>query len=93
MFKREAVLLVSRAIAAIELIAAVENIIYLIRNSLNFVYFGIHSLPGPAWQMSGQLAALLFQLLVALLFWKCGPRVADFLLPASEGPKDIGQPG
>jgi hypothetical protein len=93
MSKRDSVLLISRAIAALELIAAFENILFLVRFFLNAHYFSGHFFNEGWWQqIAGQLATLAFQLIVACAFWRCGPGIANFLLPGSQQPMDSGQP-
>jgi hypothetical protein len=92
MSKRDAVLLISRAIAALELIAAFENVITLIRFFLNNQFVSGRLYAGWERQISGQAAILIFQLLVAFAFWRCGPRIATFLLPDSQRPQNSSQP-
>ncbi len=38
------------------------------------------------------LLPLAYNLFVFVLFWRCGPRIADFLLPATEQPQESDQP-
>lgn len=91
MSERDAVRLVSRALAALFIISACQNVIFMVNLALDHVhaqgYLGMPFLQ----QARGQIANLIFQLLVAFLFWQCGPGIAHFLLPTEERQQDSDQ--
>ena len=106
MSRREAVVLVSRMLAVIEAVAAFLEISYLPSYLVSFVQsLELLSLPGAPFGRSYlahivtsdsvSLAFLILRigvlLVLTLLFWKCGPGVANFLLPPSEQPQDASQ--
>ncbi len=92
MSRREIVLLVSRALAVIQIMSALEEISYL-PNRLILLWHQI----GPTrfldlssyfslYEIESTLALILrisLLLLAAYLFWTCGPKIERFLLPLS----------
>ena len=90
MSRNEIVRLVSRALAVIQFVSALEEISYLPR-----YLFAVHHYGGGVGssylEYSYQLdAAFLFAriaifLTVAWMFWYCGPRIARLLLPLDDG--------
>ena len=93
MTRKEAVVLVSRALAVIQLIVALQEITYLPIRFMSFHHYTVRAstataLPSDAYFKSydqldiaflfARIAGLLF---FALLFWKCGPRIQSALLP------------
>jgi len=98
MQKREAVLLVSRAIAALQIIVAFNQIIFVLRLIADLQHahvisvFAVPTNSGLLRQIYWDLANLGLALLMAWLFWRCGPVIANFLLPASEQAQDSSQP-
>jgi hypothetical protein len=107
MSKREAVLLVSRALAVIEAVAAFLELSHLPSYLVSFLQsLEIVNFPGApfghallAHLVTSSSVALAFHVLwigvllvLTLLFWRCGPGVINFLLPESEQPQDSGLP-
>jgi len=90
MTRREIVVLVSRAIAVIQLMSAVIEITYLPAYLLNLFHhlFPVGSLDvGDYWSryymeaLLALIARIAILLLAALIFWKCGPKIEQMLLP------------
>ena len=92
MSRREVVLLVSRALAVVQIMSALEEISYL-PDRLILLWHQI----GPArflnlssyfsiYEVESTLALILrisLLLLAAYVFWNCGPKIERFLLPTS----------
>jgi hypothetical protein len=83
MSRREIVLLVSRAIAALTLIQAFNTLLVYLRLLILFLtqQFPIRSSNMPK-ELIFEFARLLLMFLIGVLFWRCGPTVERFLLPA-----------
>ena len=107
MSKREAVVLVSRALAVVEAVAAFIQISYFPGYLVSFLHYleevGLQATSASRelyahflTTSSVELAFLVLRigalLALTLLFWKCGPGVSNFLLPPCEGPQDSSQP-
>jgi hypothetical protein len=90
MSRREIVLLVSRAIAILTFITAISNLLVnlrlwalLLSQQMPLQSVGVGARMNPIWTeqiFSG--ARILALLLVAALFWRCGPTIERLLLPA-----------
>lgn len=97
MSRREIVVLVSRALAIIQLVTVALEVSYL-PQSLTSLGEHIGSWQSPQlygylsrYYIEGTLALILriaFLLLTAHLLWKCGPKIENFLLPAAPVPKE-----
>lgn len=94
MSRREIVVLVSRAIALLQIIAALmtafisfpEAVVYLFqRIQLNHSILGTHVVVLPIeWTgIIATFARIAILLVVAALFWRCGPMIERLLLPES----------
>jgi hypothetical protein len=96
MTRKEAVLLVSRALAIFQLICALMELTYL---PVRFISLHHHTsrinVLGPSgyddfWSsyycvdIAFLLVRVIIYLVLALVFWKCGPLVEYFLLPKSD---------
>ena len=102
MSRREIVLLVSHAIAALQLISALFVVLFslpqqifilaqAIRMSQNLRYpsSGTFQINSSQWMsLAFTLGRIILMLGVAALFWKCGPSVERFLLPTETAPDD-----
>lgn len=95
MQRREVILLVSRALALIQLITAFLDATYLPERFLSLIHHSREnatmSLPaGEYWQTYYQLEIVTLVvrvgalLMLSILFWNCGPWVERTLLPNSE---------
>ncbi len=96
MSKRESVVLVSRAIATLMLIAVGQGLLAIIRLLLISPSLAYHP-SGPTGPLmssalAGTLWLIFYNLFVFALFWKCGPGILNFLLPPGEQPQDSSQP-
>jgi len=98
MSRREIVLLVSRAIAILQLIAALldaflylpQQAFYLSRElhaQSAFPQAHIHLSPVMWISVIGTLARIVALLLIAALFWNCGPTIERMLLPSGSSPE------
>ena len=96
MSRREIVVLVSRAIALLQIIAALmiviislpEEVVYLsqrIQLNHSLLGLGTHSLVLPsAWPgIIATFAHMGILLVIAAFFWRCGPTIERLLLPES----------
>jgi hypothetical protein len=93
MTRKEAVLLVSRALAVIELVAALDVTTFLPAHFMSFLhYVRASQVPGHTAQVDYllgydevDLMSLLVRiggfLILAIILWKCGPWVERVLLP------------
>jgi hypothetical protein len=91
MSKREIVVLVSRALAVIQIMSALLEMSYLPERVIIFAhritlsrFLGLSSI----YEIEATLALILritVLLLAAYLLWKCGPKIERFLLPPSSG--------
>ena len=102
MSREDVVVLVSRALAAIQAITALLDASYLPTHFMSLHHYGQEAQMAAAASKRGtfDLAAyyvtlervdiafffgrIAFLLLMALLFWNCGPRIARLLLPGRE---------
>ncbi len=102
MSRREIVLLVSRAIALLQIIAAlIDSFIYLPqqvfllsqRMKLTNAFPGTHAVLGPvAWVgIVSSLVHIVALLVVAVLFWRCGPMIERLFLPADSMDETAGE--
>lgn len=93
MSRREIVLLVSRAIALLQIIAAfmvsfisIPQEVFLLsqRFKLSHAFPGAHAvlLPIDWTTLVTSLVHIAVLLVIALLFWRCGPMIEHLLLPA-----------
>jgi hypothetical protein len=97
MQRKEAALLVSRALAVVQLIAACEEATYLPGRFMSLIHHSREaSLVGvfatvDYWRLYYQLDIMTLVirmgglLILAVLFWNCGPWVVRTLLPKPEG--------
>jgi len=95
MTRREIVVLVSRALAVIQLMTALIEITYLPDHLMNLIH---HMIPlqtpyfGDYWSryymeaLLALVARIAILLLAALTFWKCGPKIEQLLLPRDADP-------
>jgi hypothetical protein len=95
MTRREIVVLVSRALAIIQLMSALIEITYIPDYLLNLFH---HIIPlqfpffGDYWSryymeaLLALVARVAILLLAALLLWKCGPKIEQMLLPRDAAP-------
>lgn len=89
MSRSEIVRLVSRAVAVIQLVSALEEISYLPQRILSAQHYGawdhLSVSPYLARQYSLDVASLFGRtallLTLAWIFWTCSPRIANLLLP------------
>jgi hypothetical protein len=96
MTRREIVVLVSRALAIIQLMTAVIEITYLPLSLFSLFHhlFPLQSSPfGDYWSryymeaLLALIARIAILLLAALLLWKCGPKVEALLLSGAATPE------
>jgi hypothetical protein len=81
MSRREIVLLVSRAIAAQIIIIALNDLLVFLRL---WVLIFSQQMRNNIWtDLAFNFAHIVFQFLIAALFWRCGPLIERFLLPAA----------
>jgi hypothetical protein len=93
MSRRETVVLMSRALAVVQIVSALLEASYL-PQSLTSLWEHVAPLrsanPFDYWSryyFEGTLALVLriaILLLAAQILWKCGPKIEGFLLPAAE---------
>jgi len=94
MSRRDIVLLVSRAIALLQIIVALNDSLVNLpvqvfvlsqRMKLSHAFPGTHMalLPIEWTGIISNLAHILVLLVAAVLFWRCGPMIEGLLLPAS----------
>jgi hypothetical protein len=96
MTREEAILLVSRALACIQAIAALLDFSYLPEHMLSLHHYLQLAQTGSttvAYWLSLERVEIAFYfgriailLLTTLIFWNCGPRIARFLLPEQASP-------
>ena len=99
MTRDEAVVLVSRALAIIQLVTAAIEVTYLPERILSVAHYarlgnGLSStadyfLRLDVIELCGYLVRIPSLLLLALIFWNCGPWIARVLLPARKNVADI----
>jgi len=98
MSRKEIVLLVSRAIAILQIISALMGIVIALPQQIFiFVRPMLHARQTFAGTLTGAmdlsgairwddlgflLARIVVQLIIATLFWRCGPWIEQFLAPA-----------
>jgi hypothetical protein len=93
MSRKEVVLLVSRALAVIQFVSAVLEITYLPERLLSFVHYvgftGGSAMPGDyaathyRVEIGFLFARIIFELVLTVVFWNCGPWVERTLLPSN----------
>jgi hypothetical protein len=103
MSRREIVLLVSRAIAILQLITALMELIIGVPQQIYLMLWPIlraqAAYPGVATHidfvstlryttLGFTLTRVAAQFIVAWLFWNCGPTIERFLLPAGSEPEE-----
>ena len=90
MSRREIVVLVSRAIALLQIIPALMSLcfslpqqLYLIRQAPRFQHT-------PPWEWEAitiELLRIVVQLAIGALFWRCEPMIERLLLPVENAPE------
>ena len=105
MSRKEIVILVSRAFALIQLVTALLEITYLPGRFMSLIHHVREidtvgpSRAGDYWRMYYQLDIMSFMiriaglLIIAILFWHCGPWVERILSPKPEELGDLGSEG
>jgi len=99
MSRREIVVLVSRALACVQLITALLDVSYLPEKLFSFLHY-VHQPDAldnghryfrmlDSISILTQLARIGILLVAFLIFWNCGDWIEQILLPAAEKPSEL----
>lgn len=95
MTREEIVRLISRALAVIQFVSALEEITYLPQRIYSVHhYLGTSSYLQTTYSLdvSSLFLRIAGLLTLAWIFWNCGPRIANLLLPPAATPESADTP-